>query len=157
MTADTHELRLGRLALTLPEVPRPIANFVPFRRHGDTVYLSGQTCEWNGEVVYRGKVGREHDLAAGQEAARICALNLLAALRAALGGSLDPVHSCLRLGGFVNAVEDFPGVPMVINGASDVMHLVFGPEAAAHARTAIGVATLPQNATVEVDAIFALR
>ena len=108
-------------------------------------------------MVYAGKIGRDFDLETGQKAARICGLNLLAALRLALGGSLDGVEACLRLGGFVNAAPDFTRVPAVINGASDLMAEVFGPEAARHARTAVGVATLPQGAAVEVDAIFAVR
>lgn len=151
------ERRLVNLGITLPEVPVPIANFQPFRRHGDLVYLAGQTCEWNGRMVYAGKVGRDHGLETGQKAARICGLNLIAALRLALGGSLDRVAACLRLGGFVNADPEFAYVPQVINGASDLMAEVFGPEIGPHARTAVGVATLPQNAAVEVDAIFAVR
>jgi enamine deaminase RidA (YjgF/YER057c/UK114 family) len=151
------EARLSELALELPDLPRPTGSYVPFRRQGNTVYLAGQTCEWNGRMVYAGKVGLDLDLETAQKAARICGLNLLAALRLALGGSLDRVDACLRLGGFVNAAPDFPSVPAVINGASDLMAEVFGPEAAAHARTAVGVATLPQCAAVEVDAIFAVR
>lgn len=151
------EARLAALGIELPELPRPTGNYVPFRRHGATIYLAGQTCEWNGRMVYAGKVGQELDLETGQKAARICGLNLLAALRLALDGSLDRVEACLRLGGFVNAAPDFALVPRVINGASDLIAEVFGPEAAPHARTAIGVATLPQRAAVEVDAIFAVR
>ena len=153
----TPEDRLAQLGIELPEVPVPIANFQPFRRHGDLVYLAGQTCEWNGTMVYAGKVGRDHDLETGQKAARICALNLIAALRLSLGGTLNGATACLRLGGFVNADPEFPLVPQVVNGASDLMAEVFGPEIGPHARTAVGVATLPQNATVEVDAIFAVR
>lgn len=138
----------------LPDVPIPIANFVPFRREGSLVFLAGQVCEWNGEVRYVGKVGREFDMAAGQAAARVCGLNLIAALRHALG-SLDRVRQCLRLGGFVNCDPEFKLVPQVINGASDLMHQIFGA-AGAHARTAVGVASLPRGAAVEVDAIFAV-
>jgi len=151
------EARLAELGILLPELPVPTGNYVPFRRRGNTVYLAGQTCEWNGEMVYTGKVGQDLDLATAQKAARICGLNLLAALRLALGGSLDGVGECLRLGGFVNAAPDFAQVPAVIDGASDLMAEVFGTEAARHVRTAVGVATLPRCAAVEVDAIFALR
>lgn len=156
MTLDdiSHDARLEHLGIELPEVPRPIANFVPWRRHGDLVFLAGQVCEWNGELLYRGKIGIDHDLAAGKQAARVCALNLLAALRAALGGTLESVTGCLRLGGFVNCVPNFARVPHVIDGASDTMAALFGPKIGAHARTAVGVATLPQCAAVEVDAIF---
>jgi enamine deaminase RidA (YjgF/YER057c/UK114 family) len=149
------EARMRELGLSLPNVPTPIANFVPFRRNKDRIYLAGQICEWNGVVKYRGKLGIEHGLEDGQEAARICALNLLAALREACDGSLDRVTACLRVGGFVNCAPDYLQVPQVINGASNVFYELFG-EQGRHARTAIGVASLPQGAAVEVDAIFAI-
>jgi enamine deaminase RidA (YjgF/YER057c/UK114 family) len=149
------EQRMLELGLALPNVPTPIANFVPFRRDRDRIFLAGQICEWNGEVRYRGKLGVEHGLEEGQEAARICALNLLAALREACGGSLNRVTACLRVGGFVNCAPDYLHVPQVINGASNLIHTLFG-DRGLHARTAIGVASLPQGAAVEVDAIFAI-
>jgi enamine deaminase RidA (YjgF/YER057c/UK114 family) len=149
------DARLAALDIELPNVPTPIAKFVPYRRDGDLLILAGQICEWNGTVPYRGKIGQDHDLKAGQAAARICALNLIAALRQACGGTLAPVRQCLRLGGFVNCTPDFESVPFVINGASDLMHDVFG-DVGIHARTAIGVAALPQCAAVEVDAMFAV-
>ena len=154
--AGSFDDRLAELKIELPRVPTPIANFVPYRRHGNLVLLAGQICEWNGEVVFKGKIGRDLDLATGQDAARICGLNLIAALRTACGGTLAPVEACLRLGGFVNSDPEYTEVPKVINGASDLMHDLFG-EAGAHARTAVGVAALPQGAAVEVDAIFAVR
>ena len=150
------EKRLSELKIELPEVPRPIANFVPWQRHGDIIYLAGQVCEWNGKVIYTGKVGETIDLATAKDGARICALNLLAALRDALDDDLNRVRSCLRLGGFVHCAPDFGSVPHVINGASDLFHQLFGSDIGAHARTAVGVAQLPQNASVEVDAIFAV-
>ena len=97
----SHEARLAELGLDLPELPRPTGLYVPFRHQGDTVYLAGQTCEWNGRMIYSGKVGIDLDLETAQDAARICGLNLIAALRLALGGSLDRVEACVRLGGFV--------------------------------------------------------
>jgi len=152
-TFPSAERRLIELGLSLPRVPTPIANFVPFRRNRDTVFLAGQICEWNGAVAYRGKIGIEHDLATGVKAARICALNLLAALREACDGSLDRVVACMRVGGFVNCCPDYENVPQVINGASDLFCDLFG-ERGLHSRTAVGVATLPRRAAVEVDAIF---
>lgn len=154
--SPTPEEQLVRLGLELPQVPRPIANFVPWQRLGDVIYLAGQTCEWNGTMVYKGKVGQTVDLETAQKAARICGLNLIAALREALDGDLNRVQSCVRVGGFVHCAPDFLQVPHVINGASDLFHAVFGPEVGAHARTAVGVAQLPQGAAVEVDAIFAV-
>lgn len=149
------DARLSALAIELPDVPTPIANFVPYRRFGDLIFLAGQVCEWNGEVRYVGRVGVDFDLAEAQKAARICGLNLVAALKAACGGSLDKVAGCLRLGGFVNCSPEFRDIPHVINGASDLMHELFGADGC-HARTAVGVAGLPRGAAVEVDAIFAL-
>ena len=147
------ERRLVELNIELPEVPRPIANFVPWQRHGELIFLAGLVCEWNGEVVYAGKVGREIDLETAKLAARICMLNVVAALREALGGDLSRVQSCLRLGGFVNCMAEFPSVPQVINGASDLCLSLFGGVVGAHARTSVGVAQLPRNAAVEVDAV----
>lgn len=145
--------RLLALGLELPPVPAPRGAFKPFSRSGSLVFLAGQICEWNGEVRFAGQIGEAHDLAAGQKAAELCALNLLAALRLALDGDLDRVVCCHRLGGFVYAQPGYPDVPKVVNGASDLMFAVFG-ERGRHARTAVGVATLPAGASVEVDAIF---
>lgn len=155
-SAPSPEDQLQQLNIELPDVPRPIANFVPWQRFGDLIYLAGQVCEWNGHVVYRGKVGLDVDEETAQDGARICGLNLLSALRVALDGDLNRVRSCLRVGGFVHCAPDFLHVPRVINGASDLFHSVFGPEVGAHVRTAVGVAQLPQGASVEVDAIFAV-
>lgn len=149
------DARLIALAIELPRVPIPVANFVAYRRHRDLVYLAGQVCEWNDDVRYVGKVGADYTLGEAQQAARICGLNLIAALRLACGGSLDNVSACLRLGGFVNCTLDFAHVPQVIDGASDLIHEVFGA-VGSHARTAVGVANLPRGAAVEVDAIFAI-
>lgn len=149
------DARLDALAIELPRVPTPIANFVPWRRHGNLVFLAGQVCEWNGEIRYAGQVGHDYDLATAQQAARLCGLNLVAALKACCNGSLGGVAACLRLGGFVNCRADFAHVPLVINGASDLMIEIFG-QSGRHARTAVGVTTLPRGAAVEVEAIFAL-
>lgn len=147
------ERRLSEMGLALPTPPTPIANFVPFRRQGQVVYLAGQVNEWNGTVPFVGKLGREFDIATGQEAARLCALNLLACLRLACGGELDSVRRCLFVRGFVNCDPEFEFVPVVINGASDLFVAVLG-EAGMHARTAVGVSSLPRRAAVEVDAVF---
>ncbi len=152
---DSFDARLSALAIELPSVPIPVANFVPFRRCGNLVFLAGQVCEWNGVVRYVGRIGVDYDLADGQRAARVCALNLIAALKAACGGTLDDVAGCIRLGGFVNCSPQFDEIPQVINGASDLIHELFGTQGS-HARTAVGVANLPRGAAVEVDGIFAL-
>jgi enamine deaminase RidA (YjgF/YER057c/UK114 family) len=145
--------RLAGLGLRLPPVPQPRGSFKPYSRHASLVFLAGQICEWDGEVRYAGRIGETLDLASGQKAAELCALNLLASLSLALDGDLDRVVCCHRLGGFVRARPDYPDVPKVINGASDLMFALFG-ESGRHARTSVGVANLPGNASVEVDGIF---
>lgn len=147
--------KLSDLGIELPQVPSPIGMFEPFVLVENLVFLAGQTCELEGTMQYTGKIEVDHDLETGQAAARICALNLLAALELACGGDFDRIDRCVRLGGFVNAPLDYPSVPKVINGASMLMHEVFG-EKGKHARTAVGVATLPGRALAEVDAIFRL-
>jgi len=155
-TTDEIELKLAALGLTLPVRPTPIANFLPFRVSGTTVYLAGQTCELDGRIVYSGAVGEDLTLEVAKQAAQLCALNLLSCLREACDGRLDRVSRCLRVGGFVQARSGFPRVPAVIDGASELFIALWG-DRGRHARTAVGVATLPQNAAVEVDAIFELR
>lgn len=147
------ETRLGAMGLTLPDPPQPIANFLPWRRSGQLVFLAGQVNEWNGTVPYVGKVGRELDLDAGLVAARLCALNLIACLKLACDGDLDRVAQCIQVRGFVNCDPEFEFVPAVVNGASDLFVALLG-DAGRHARTAVGVASLPRRAAVEVDAVF---
>lgn len=155
-TSASFEARLDALSIELPEVPVPVANFAPYRKTDKLVVLAGQVCEWNGVVHYVGKVGVDFDLSTAQQAARMCALNLIAALRQACDGNLDQVSHCVRLGGFVNCPPDYPSIPQVVDGASNLMREVFD-EQGVHARTAVGVVNLPRGAAVEVEAIFALR
>lgn len=150
------EARLSELGVTLPSAPRPIASFVPFCRTGDLVYLAGQICEVDGTPAMTGRVGVDLDLEAGRTAARLCAINLLAALRDACEGDFERVARCVRVGGFVQAAHGYTGVPFVIDGASELLVALWG-ERGRHARTSVGVSTLPQNSAVEVDAIFELR
>ncbi len=134
-----------------------MGQFLPFRRDGATVYLSGQVCEWDGSVTYVGPVlNTPEGIEAGKKAAKICALNLIYRLRQACDGDLDRVDCVLKLGGFVNCLSGFPSSPLVINGATEVFIALFGEEGW-HARTAVGVSGLPGNASVEVDAIVRLR
>lgn len=154
--AGTIDGRLREQGIELPTPSTPGAEYVPFVRAGNLIFLSGQTPQWNGERRFIGKVGREFGLEDGRQAARLCALNLLAQLRVAVQGDLDRVANCVRVGGFVNAVPEFPDHPKVINGASELLVAVFG-EAGRHARTAVGVGGLPYGVAVEVDAVFAVR
>lgn len=154
---STAEKRLEELGLELPPDWTPRGQFLPYRTDGSTVYLSGQICEREGNVTHVGPVQNTPDgIAAAQNAARTCALNLLYRLREACNGDLDQVETVLRLGGFVNCQSGFPASPAVINAASEVFVALYG-EAGWHARTAVGVAGLPGNASVEVDAVVRLR
>ena len=147
---------LEKLGVTLPAAPAPAANYVPFVVQGGFVHVSGQVSQ-GPEGLILGRLGADLDIPAGQAAARACGLALLAQLRAACGGDLDRVAKVVRLGGFVNSTPDFTDQPEVVNGASDLMVEVFGPEIGAHARAAVGCAALPRGVAVEVDGIFALR
>jgi enamine deaminase RidA (YjgF/YER057c/UK114 family) len=147
------EARLKELGIELPQPSEPVANYVPFTISGSLVFIAGQVCQWNGEFRFVGKLGAGIGVADGQQAARLCALNILAHLRVACGGDLDRVRRCLRLGGFVNCTPEFTDMPQVVNGASDLMVEVFG-DSGRHARAAVGVSALPGGVAVEVDAIF---
>ena len=149
------EDRLQELSLELPQPSKPGANYVTWARSGGLVFLSGQLCHWNGERRYIGKLGREFGLEEGQAAPRLCALNLIAQARVAAGGDLDRVR-WIRVGGFVNSMPDFTAQPQVVNGASDLIVAVFG-DAGRHARTSVGVAVLPYDVAVEVEAIIEVR
>jgi enamine deaminase RidA (YjgF/YER057c/UK114 family) len=148
--------RLGDLGVELPQPSRPGANYVPFVRAGHLLFLTGQLAQWNGERRFVGKLGRDFDIPQGQEAARLCALNLVAHVRAALDGDLDRVVRCVRVAGFVNSTPDFTGQSQVLNGASDAFVQIFG-EAGRHARMAVGVSALPYDVAVEVEAVFEVR
>ena len=151
---STIEARLAELGLILPAPVAPIANYVPFVKSGSLLHISGQvSLGTDGGIV--GVIGAEIDLAAGQRAARLCGVNLIAQMKAATG-DLDQVARIVKLGGFVQAGPEFFDIPAVINGASDLMVEVFG-EAGRHARSAVGVYRLPRNFAVEVDAVVEIR
>jgi enamine deaminase RidA (YjgF/YER057c/UK114 family) len=149
------ERRLAACGLELPAAPAPAANYVPYTISGKLLLVAGQLPFRNGQVAVVGRVGDDVSLEQGQEAARICALNLLAQAKAACGGDLDRLARCLKLGGFVNCGPTFTEHPAVVNGASDLMVEAMG-EAGQHARFAVGCASLPRGAAVEVEAIFEL-
>jgi enamine deaminase RidA (YjgF/YER057c/UK114 family) len=151
----TPESRLATLGIELGEPVAPVANFVPTVRTGALLFVSGQICFSAGKVTHVGRVGTECSIEDGQAAARVCALNVLAHARKALG-SLDKVTRVVQLQGFVNAAPGFGQQPAVINGASDLIVEVFG-DAGKHARYAVGVGSLPFNAAVEVAAIFEVK
>lgn len=151
----TPEARLQELGITLPDPPRPVASYVPFTKGGDLVFISGQIAFEDGALAHTGLVGRDVTLEDAAADARVCAVNVLAQLRAAAGGTLDNIRRIVKLTVFVASSEGFHAQPAVANGASDLMVDVFG-EAGRHARSAVGVAVLPLHATVEVEAIAEL-
>ena len=147
------EKKLAELGIVLPNPASPVANYIPFVRVGALLFVSGQIClDVNGKLVAKGKLGAEVSLEDGQKAARACAINVLAQVKAAIG-DLDRVKQVVRLGGFINSNPAFFDGPKVMNGASDVMVAVLGDKGR-HARTTVGVAVLPSDAAVEVDGIF---
>ena len=147
--------RLAELGLTLPQPAAPVASYVPAVLSGNLLYLSGQISFAEDGSLITGRLGEDMDLEAGQAAARQCGLMVLAQVKAALG-SLDRVARIVKLGVFVNSAADFTDQPKVANGASDLMQQVFG-EAGRHARSAVGVPTLPLGVAVEIDAIVEVR
>jgi enamine deaminase RidA (YjgF/YER057c/UK114 family) len=155
---STVEQRLAEAGITLPQPIAPVANYVPYTvSQGGIVHISGQVSV-NGATGERvlGVVGEDLDLAAAQDAARLCAINLLTQLKAAAGGDLERIRRVLKLGGFVQAGSGFFDIPQVVNGASEVMVLAFG-DAGRHARSAVGVYRLPLNFAVEVDCVAELN
>jgi enamine deaminase RidA (YjgF/YER057c/UK114 family) len=149
------EAKLAELGLKLPPPPAVAGSYVPFVRSGRMLYLAGTICALEGKMTHVGQVGKEQTVQTGAEAARVCALNTLANIKAA-AGSLEAVKQFVLVSGFVNAVSGFADSPAVINGASDLFGQVFG-EAGRHARAAVAVAGLPKGSTVEIQAIVELK
>lgn len=154
MTSDL-ERRLAEQGLQLPAAAAPVASYQPYTISGKLLLVSGQLPFRDGKVAIAGRLGDGLGIEQGQEAARICGLNLLAQAKAACGGDLGKLARCLKLGIFVSCTPDFQDHPKVANGASDLIAAVMGP-AGQHARFAVGCASLPLGAAVEVEAIFEL-
>jgi enamine deaminase RidA (YjgF/YER057c/UK114 family) len=149
------EKKLSDLGIVLPTPASPIANYVGFVRTGALLVVSGQIClDAGGKLVSKGKLGQNVTIEEGQKAARACAINLLAQVKGAVG-DLDQVVRVVRLGGFINADPNFLDGPKVMNGASDLMVEVLGDKGR-HARSTVGVASLPLDAAVEVEGLFEL-
>ena len=149
------EARLAELGITLPAAVAPAANYVPTVIAGGLLHISGQIPFGPDGKPFQGRLGETMDIEQGQALARLCAINLIAQMKAALG-SLDRVERIVKLGVFVSSTPDFTQQPEVGNGASDLMVAVFG-DAGRHARSAVGVAVLPRGVGVEIDAIVAIR
>lgn len=151
--SDQIAARLSEMGITLPEAAAPAANYVPYVISGNLLTISGQLPLEGGKVAVTGHLGKNVDVTAGQRAAELCAINILAQAKAALGGDLGRIRRVIKLNGFVASVPDFVEQHLVINGASNLIAGVLG-EAGKHARAAVGMAALPLNAAVEVDAIM---
>ncbi len=147
------ESRLKELGIALPKPPAPVASYVPAATSGHLVFVSGQITSTAEGLKYVGVVGRDLTVEDGKAAARLCAINLVAQVKAACGGDLDRVKRCVKLTVFVNAAPDFTQHPEVANGASDLLVEVFG-EAGKHARAALGAGSLPRGVACEAGAIF---
>jgi len=144
--------RLAELGITLPVPAKPVANYVGWVRTGNLVYTAGQVPLKDGKIEYQGKLGKDYTVEQGAQAARICAINVVAQLKDAVGGDLDRIKRIVKVVGFVNGVPDFVDHPKVINGASDLIVEIFGDKGK-HARSAVGSGSLPVNVAVEVEAV----
>jgi enamine deaminase RidA (YjgF/YER057c/UK114 family) len=152
MSADA---RLKELGIELADPPKPVAAYIPFVRVGDLIFTSGQIALVDGQLKYKGKLGRDLTKEQGYEAARACAVNCLSVLRSALG-SLDRVRQVVKVVVFVNSAEGFTDQPEVANGASELLQQVFG-EAGRHARSAVGSSELPRGTAVEVEMVVQVQ
>lgn len=146
------ESRLQDLGITLPTAPAPAANYVPFVRSGNLLFVSGQISQGVGGPI-KGRLGAGMSISEGAAAARACGLALIAQARVACGGDLDKVLRVVKLTGFVNSTAEFTDQPEVVNGCSDLMVEVFG-DAGRHARAAVSAAALPRGVAVEIEAVF---
>ena len=149
------EARLAELGVSLPDAPAPAANYVPFVVSGNIVYVSGQISQ-NADGLIKGRLGADMDAGAGADAAKRCAISLLAQVKKACGGDLTRLVRVVKLTGFVNSTADFTDQPRVINGASDFLVAVFG-DAGRHARSAVSAASLPLGVAVEIEGIFEIK
>ncbi len=146
------EENLKKLNINLPKAPDPVGAYVASKIVGNLVFISGQLPLNSEGKLIKGKVGKELNLEQGQEAAKLCALNLLAQLKK-ISGSLDKVKGCVKITGYVNSIDSFVDQPKIINGASDLISKIFGDKGK-HTRAAVSANSLPLGAAVEVEGIF---
>ena len=150
------EKNINKLGITIPDAPAPVGAYVAFKIVNKLLFISGQiSVDSNGRFI-KGKVGKDIDLKKGQEAAKLCAINIIAQAKKACSGDLEKISNCIKLTGFVNSSDEFIDQPKVINGASELISAVFG-ENGKHTRAAISVNSLPLGVSVEIDAIFELK
>ena len=150
------EENIKNLGLKIPELPKALANYVPYKIVGKTMYISGQAPVKNGELIYKGKVGSDISVEDGIEAARLCVINIIAAVKTGLEGDWSKLDSFVKLTGYVNCQDTFTDQPKIINGASDLLVGIFGDHGR-HSRVAVGSNALPLGIAVEIDAIVQLK
>ena len=150
------EENIKKLDLKIPDLPSPLANYVPYKVSDNTVYVSGQGPVIDGKIIYSGKVGNEISQEEGVKAAELCCINIIAALKSSINGDWNRLDSFLKLGGFVNCDNNFTDQPKIINGASDLLVNIFGDKGR-HSRFAVGSNSLPLNISVEIDAIIKIK
>ena len=150
------EENIKQLGIEIPDMPSPLANYVPYKVSDGIVYVSGQGPVKNGELAFKGKVGEDITIEDGIKAAELCCINIIAALKKSIKGDWNRLDSFLKLGGFVNCNSNFYDQPKIINGASDLLVNIFGDQGR-HARFAVGSNTLPMNISVEIDAIIKIK
>lgn len=144
---------LKKLKIELPKAPDPVGAYVAFKKVGKLIFISGQLPIKSDGKTIKGKIGKELTLEDGQDAAKFCAINILAQAKKAIGGDLDKIKGCVKITGFVNSTDDFIDQPKVINPASELLSTVFGDNGK-HARAAVSTNSLPLGVAVEIDAIF---
>ena len=150
------EENIKNLGLNIPDIPKALANYVPYKIVGKTMYVSGQAPFLNGEFIYRGKVGSDVTIEDGIKAAELCCINIIANVKNGLEGDWDRLESFVKLNGFVNCQDNFMDQPKIINGASDLLVEIFGDQGR-HTRVAVGTNSLPFGIAVEIDAIIQLK
>ena len=150
------EENIKNLGLNIPELPKALANYVPYKIVGKTMYISGQAPVKNGELIYKGKVGSDITVEDGIKAARLCVTNIIAAVKTGLEGDWGKLDSFVKLTGYVNCQDTFTDQPKIINGASDMLVEIFGDQGR-HSRVAVGSNALPLGIAVEIDAIVQLK
>ncbi len=150
------EENIKKLDLKIPDLPSPLANYVPYKVSDNTVYVSGQGPVIDGKIIYSGKVGNEISQEEGVKAAELCCINIIAALKSSINGDWNRLDTFLKLGGFVNCDNDFIDQPKIINGASNLLVNIFGDKGR-HSRFAVGSNALPLNISVEIDAIIKIK
>jgi len=154
--SETITERLAAMGIDLPEAAPPAASYAPYMRAGDMLYISGQLPIVDGKVAFIGHLGRQVDVETGKRAAAACAINILSQISAALDGDLERIVTLIKIQGFVASAPDFTKHHLVVNGASELLAEVLG-ERGQHARAAVGMAALPLNAAVEIDAVVEIR